>query len=430
MRRAAALLLVAAALAAQDLTPRAGPQQAPVALVGATVHPVSSPPIGNGFVLFAEGRIVAVGAEPPPFPAGTVVVDARGRHVYPGLFAPYTRLGLTEIGAVRATRDFDEVGEVTPEARTAVAVNPDSTLLPVARSNGVLTFAAFPSGGAIPGRPSVLSVEGWTWEEMAILDDAGVFVSWPLARRGPPRGRRERRKEDPDEEKRILERIEIVRRAFADARAYVRAREADPATPVDVRFEAMRGVLARERPVFLEADDYDQIVGAVEFAAGQDLRAVVVGGRDSHLCTDLLLRHDVAVIVDGVHAFPKRTDSDFDEVYRLPARLEAAGVRWCLASGEGASNERNLPYAAARAAAYGLPRDAALRAVTLGPATVFGLERELGSLEPGERATLLVADGDVLEVTTRVLRAFVDGREIDLSNKQTALAAKYREKYR
>jgi imidazolonepropionase-like amidohydrolase len=415
---------------AQDLTPRSRPQETPVALVGATVHPVSGPPVEGGFVLFDKGRIVAVGKEFPPFPAGTRVIQARGGHVYPGLFAPFTQLGLTEIGAVRATRDFDEVGEITPEARAAVAVNPDSTLLPVARSNGVLTFAAFPAGGALAGRPSVMSVEGWTWEEMAILGDAGLFVSWPVPRRAYARWWSEKPEEEAKEDERIRETVERVRRAFAEARAYLRARDAEEATPADVRLEAMRPALRKERPVFFRADDYDQIVTAVEFAAKEDLRAVVVGGRDAHLCADLLLRHDVAVIVDGVHDFPKRTDSDFDEVFRLPLRLEEAGVRWCLGSGESAWNERNLPYAAARAAAHGLPRDAALRAITLSPARIFGLDGELGSLDAGKRATLLVTDGDPLEVTTRVLLAFVDGRELDLSNKQTALAAKYREKYR
>ena len=198
---------------------------------------------------------------------------------------------------------------------------------------------------------------------------------------------------------------------------------------MDIRWEAMRGVLEGRQPVFFMANDYDQIVDAIAFAARHELKAVIVGGRDAYTCRDLLKRHDVSVILGGVHAMPKRTDSAFDEVYSLPARLEAAGVRWCLASGERTANERNLPYTAGRAVAYGLDRDAAVKSITLYAARVLGVGDRIGSLEKGKDATLFVCDGDPLEITTRVEMAFIDGRRIDLSNKQTKLAAKYRAKY-
>jgi imidazolonepropionase-like amidohydrolase len=421
------LLLFAAIAAAQDLTPHAPPQKEPIAIVHATVHPVSGPSLPDGYVLFEGGRIVEVGsAGGKAFAAGVRVVDARGRHVYPGFVAPHTNLGLTEIGAVRATRDDREVGDLTPEVRAAVAVNPDSTLIPVARANGVLAFAAFPRGGVVPGRASVMWTEGWTWEEMAVEADAGLVVAWPAPR--PPPAPFEERDEGKAEEE-IRRARDLLERAFTDARAYVAARAADPATPVDVRFEAMRGALAGERPVFLLADDYDQIAAALAFAERHGVKPVIVGGRDSWLLADRIKAQGAAVIVGSIHEFPKRSDSDFDEVYRLPARLEAAGVSWCLATGEWSSNERNLPYAAGRAVAYGLPRDAAIRAITLSAARILGVEARLGSLDAGKSATLIVTDGDPLEIPTQVKLAFVDGREVDLSSKQLRLYEKYRAKY-
>ena len=423
MRTAILVLALAPLLPAQDLTHKAPPQTEAIAIVNATVHPVSGPAIQNGYVLFEKGRITRVGQGDV---AAARKIDAKGKHVYPGLIASHTRLGLAEIGAVRAMRDFDEVGDITPEVRAAVAVNPDSALLPVTRSNGVLTFATYPSGGVIPGRASVMTMDGWTWEQMSVRADAGMVVNWPNPR---PRRGRARRADEDERQRNIQKRMETVREAFARARAYLAAKKADPDTPTDIRWEAMRGVLEGGLPVFFQADDYDQIVSAVHFAAEQRLNAVILGGRDTHLCVDLLKRHDVAVIIASLHAFPKRSDSDYDETYKLPAKLEKAGIRWCLASGERTANVRNLPYAAGRAVAYGLSREAALRCITLQAARVLGVAKELGSLEPGKRATLIVTNGDPLEVPTRIERAFIDGREIDLTNKQTKLAAKYRAKY-
>lgn len=426
--RTTLLLLALAALArAQDLTPKAAPQQWPVALVHATIHTVSGDTIENGWIHFARGRIVALGAGEKRWTRMDHVIDLKGKHVYPGFVSARTQLGLSEIGAVRASRDFDEAGALTPEVRAAVAVNPDSTLLPVTRSNGILTFATFPRGGAIPGRMSVMRMDGWTWEDMAIRADGGLVVGWPTERAG-----RRRRRVDPerDEADRARKTRAQIEQAFADARAYLAARAADPAVPVDLRWEGMRRELAGERPVFFLANEYDQILGALAFAEREHVKAVIVGGRDAHLCTDALRAEDAAVIVDSVHSFPKRADSDYDAVYRLPGKLEAAGVRWCLANGDMTANERNLPYTAARAVAYGLAPDAALRAITLYPARILGVGDKLGSIEEGKAATLIVTDGDPLQVTTNVERAWIDGREIDLSNKQTKLYRKYREKYR
>lgn len=420
--RLALLALLAAAAWGQDLTPRGRMQEGRLLLVGGTVHPVSGPAIEKGILAFEKGRIVEVGPM-RDIDGHDRVVDVSGKHLWPGLISACTQLGLTEIGAVRATRDFEETGSVTPEVRAVVAINPDSTLLPVARSNGVLLAGVFPGGaGAIPGRAGVIRLDGWTWEEMTVVADAGVVVNWPLAR--PIRTWWMEMSEEQQVEQ-MRQGLEAIRGAFQSAAAWRTARGADPATPVDLRWEA----LAATPRVFFQAQEYDQIVSAVAFAAERGLRAVIVGGRDAWMCAELLRRHEVPVIAQGTVTLPRRADSDYDEPYRLPARLEAAGLRWCLQSGEEAAHERNLPYSAAMAVAHGLAHDVAIRSITLDAARILGIDDRYGSLEVGKSATLIVTDGDPLEVPTRVERAWIDGREVDLSNKQTALAVRYREKY-
>lgn len=427
--------LAAAAIAhiasAQDLIPKAAPQSTPVAIVGASIHTVSSGTIERGYVLFEGGLIVEVGDGERAFTAITRVVNAEGLHVYPGLIGAVTQTGLTEFGAVAATRDTRETGTVTPEVFAMVAVNPDSTIIPVTRANGILTVGVFPDGGAIAGRAGVMRLDGWTWEDMAVREDAGLVVNWPFMRtvRAPWMDLSPR-----DQQARVREQVETITTAFDAAAAYATARAGDPALPVDIRWEAMQSVLpaagADQRPVFIHAQDFDQITAAVTWAVERGLKPVVIGGRDAPLCADLLLRHDVPVIVQGTHAMPKRDDSPYDDAFTLPARLEAAGITWCLASGEETPHERSLPYHAATAVAFGLSREAAIRSITLTAADILGVGDSLGSIDPGKSATLIVTDGDPLEITTETLHAFIDGREIDLMSKHKALDAKYREKYR
>lgn len=434
-------LLAITSARAQDLMPAPGPQEGGVMLVGGTVHTVSGAVIENGVVGFREGRITLV-AEASIMStilltADTQVIDVSGRNVYPGLFALNTRIGVTETDSVRATLDYNETGPFTPEVRAVVAINPDTTLVPVSRLNGVLLASVSPSGGRIPGRVGVIRLAGWTWEEMTVLDDAGLAVAWPGVRAGVGPWRSE---PESAEQERIRRDMDAVTRFFDAAAAYDRARAVDPMHPVDLRLGAMRPYLGSRatpalaegeaRPLLLGADDYDQIVSAVAFAAERGAKAVIVGGRDAPLCAELLKEHDVAVIVDGTHRFPKRADSAHDEAYTLPARLHAAGVRFAITGAERDGNVRNLPHEAGMAARYGLDPLEAVRAITLSPAEIMGVSAEYGSIETGKSATLIVTTGDVLEVTSNVEHAFIDGRRIDLRSKQTDLRDKFVEKYR
>jgi imidazolonepropionase-like amidohydrolase len=439
-----AAALIAASVHAQDLTPVSPPQTRTVILRGGTVHSVSAPAIENGAVVFAEGVIshVFTDAEVQNFLAttrwaepGPEVIEVKGKHVYPGLIAPYTTLGISDIVSLRPPTDVNEVGDLTPEAVPANAVNPDSWFLPVARAGGVLAAGVFPTGGTITGQVSVIRMHGWTNDELTVSASAGVVVSWPWMRTEPredEEGATPARREDPKP-------LAVLTETFAKAKAYDGERDAYADRAVDLRWEAMRplfdarpaeGVPDMRARVFVLANDADQINAAVAFCAERGLRCVIVGGRDAALAAALLKQHDVPVIVDGVHRLPKRTDTGYDAQFRLPATLRSLGIRFCIASGEEPANERNLPHVAGSAAAHGLDPEDAVRAITRWPAEILGVADRLGTLEPGKAATLLVADWTILEVRTRVERAWIDGRALDLSTKQTELLKKYEAKYR
>jgi len=439
-RAASALCLAAAFIgpacllaraSAQDLGVKAPAQAQPIAIVNARIHPVSGDAF-DGFIVFDRGTITQMGAGKADPGPGAEVIDGRGKHVYPGMIAAYTQLGLAEIESLRPSTDKNEAGGVTPEARAATAVNPDSWLLPVTRANGVLLAGTFPTGGQVPGRAGVIRLDGWTSEEMTVRHDAGLVVEWPLMRIV-----RAAWMDRPEEEqlRDLRVNLERVRDTFRVAAAYAAGKPAK----IDLRWDAMKTVFpaptdsARSgqlMPVFVLANDYDQIVAAIELKRQHGLAMVIVGGLEAPRCAQLLKDEGVPVVVTNVITPPRRDDSPYDENYTLPRRLAAAGVRFCIASGDETPHERNLPYAAAMAAAHGLDPALALRSVTLAAAEILGVADRYGSLEPGKSATLLITSGNPLEVTTVIDAAFIDGRRIDLSTKQSALAAKYRERYR
>ncbi len=428
----AGVLLLGSAAIAQDLTHKAPPQATTIVLTNATIHTIADREFSDGFVVIKDGKIDEIGTmqqfeSRPSTREALDIVDCAGLHIYPGLVSASSDIGLNEVGSVRATIDRSETGSVTPEVRAAVAVNPDSWHFPVARSNGVLTFGVRPSGGSIPGRMSVVSADGWTWEDMTVVGDAGLLINWPNVR---PSNAWWMNQSEEEQLRRSREAVQSIDDAFSGAEAYFATREADDTAAYSLRFEAMGPTLRGESPVYISAQELDQIRSAVTWATDRGFRPIIVGGRDAHLCTDFLKRHDVGVILTGTLRMPRRSDAAYDESFTLPAALEDAGVTWCLAGTGGSSNERNLPYHAAMAVAYGLDPDVALRSITLSAAELLGVGDRLGSLEPGKDATIIVTTGDPLEMATRVERAYIDGRAIDLSNKQTDLAEKYREKYR
>ncbi len=425
------LLFVVACAATANAGPEipGAPQRRPIALVGGTVHTVSGETLVGGTLVFDNGRITAVGKK-TSIPAGAEQIDVAGKHVYPGLLDAYTQLGLIEIGAVRATNDYHEAGQINPNVKAQVAVNPDSELIPVTRSNGVLLALTAPMGGLIAGRSAVLELDGWTWEDMTLRGDIGLHVSWPNMSPVTEWWMEQSAKQQMEARDKALENL---RQSFDDARAYWKSRTAPQSRqPVDARWEAMIPVLEGRLPLIVAADEAQQIQAAVAFAAAQQVKLILYGGYDAPYCADLLKQYDVPVIVAGTYRLPLRRGDDYDAPFTLPQRLRQAGIKFCIASGDrtNASNVRNLPYDAANAVAFGLSQDEALKAITLYPAQVLGVADRVGSLEPGKDATLFIADGDILETATHVEAAYIQGRAVDLSDRHKRLWQKYQEKYR
>ena len=428
---AAALIVlsVVANVRASDNIPAAR-QTKPIALKGATIHPVSGPEIPAGTIVFENGKITAIGAN-AAIPEGAEIVDVAGKHIYPGLINANTALGLTEIGAVRATVDVAEPGAINPNARSVTSINPDSELIPVARANGLLTGLTVPEGGLISGQSAVLRMDGWTPEEMTVRSPAAMHLRWPnLTIDRDPRSK----KPVAEQQKDIDKAHKQIRDAFGIARSYWQARK-NPTGDFksDLRWEALIPVFEGKLPLFVHAATLAQMEAALAWAKEAQLKIVLVGGNDAWRIAPQLKEMDVPVIVALSTALPPRRDDGYDSTFSNAAKLQQAGVRFCIATNgqdSGPAHDRNLPYEAAMASAFGLPKEEALKAVTLYPAQILGVGDQLGSLETGKTATLMVTNGDPLDLPTQVESAYIDGRKIDLSNRQTRLRDKYREKYK
>jgi imidazolonepropionase-like amidohydrolase len=401
------------------------PQDHPVALINVTIHPVHAPAIEKGTIVFDGGKIVGLGKD-AKIPDSAETIDFAGKHVYPGLFEALSDLGLVEINSVRATLDYDEAGQINPNVRAIVAVNPDSELIPVARANGVLLSLTAPSGNLMPGRSAIIQHDGWTWEQMSLKTDAALHIEWPR-----PLPARQASEED-ENRARPSDAIEQLHRALADARAYAAARGANPAFPRDARWESLQDVISGKLPVIVYADEIRLMNTAIGFAQQEKLKLILAGGYDAPLCADLLKKHDIPVIVAGVYRLPRRRGDAYDAAYALPAELHKLGIRYCISSQDrhGASGMRNLPYHAAAAVAYGLPADEALKSITLYPAQILGVADRVGTLEVGKDATLFVATGDPLATPTHVEAAWIQGRKVDLNSRHKRLYHKYEEKYK
>lgn len=428
-------LLAAAVAGMLSLSPNSGlthdqipgePQSRPIVILGATVHVIDGPAIENGSVLFEKGKITAVG-EVVAVPENAIEFDAKGRHVYPGLIESMSDIGLREISAVDATDDRTEYGSRNPNARSWIAVNPDSELIPVARSGGVLVAMTAPRGRWIRGQSAVIQLDGWTVEEMVLLAPAGLYVDWGSMH---PR--------DDDDQKRQEKREEKFAELDAlldEARRYGEARDKLPdENRSDLRLESLLPVIAGQRPLIVDADLQPEIESAVAYAQSQNLKLVISGGYDAARCVDLLKRYKVPVIIGSTYRLPLRRDDPYDSSYTLPERLRLAGVQFAIAgegagSPGGAANARNLPYHAGMSVAFGLPHTEALRAITLSAAEILGVDDRIGSITVGKDATLIISDGDILETESNVVRAYIQGRAVDLGSRHKTLYEKYKLKY-
>lgn len=429
--RVAALLVLAASPGAAQPVPSAVPPRAEaptIAIKGGRVVTVSGPVIENATVVVSGGKIAAVGRD-VAVPPGATVIDAAGRTVYPGLLDGLTTLGLTEIGSVPGSVDVAEVGDVNPHARAWTVVHAHSELIPVARANGVTNALAAPGGGLVSGQSAVIRLAGTTQDELTVKAPAAMHVAYPSGRPAFDISRlfeepelktfEERQKEKKKNQEKDLKRLATL---LADARALAAGRSAAAGGRVpdtDLGLEALAPVARGEVPVVIRADTEDDIRGAVRFAKENGLKLIVAGGLEAWRAVDALRSVDAAVLLN-VARVPRREADPYDAAYANPAALHGAGVRFAIVSDD-ASQVRNLPYEAAMARAYGLPAEAALRAITLSPAEIFGVADRLGSIDVGKSATLVVATGDIMDHRSQVTDVLIDGVPQSLETRHTRL---------
>ena len=396
-------------------------------LRGATVHTVSGETLSPGDVLVDGKKIVSV--SPTIDAKDARVIDLKGQHLYPGLIAANTTLGLVEISGVAATRDTAEVGQFTPDVQSWIAVNPDSELIPVARANGITHAQPVPSGGIVPGLSGVVALAGWTTEQMTVRKPVALHLTWPsmgLDTRAREEVRdRSNWKSLEDQAKDRRARMKDIDEFFSQAKAYAKARNGKGTVPA---WEAMLPLVRGEIPLMIRADDARQIRAAVKWADTNGFYAVIVGGQEAAEVAELLASKKVPVIYDSLFEFPGSDADSYDTQFKTPAVLHRAGVKVIFSEGGrfAASMVRNLPYAAAQAAAFGLPADEALKGITLYPAQILGVDERLGSIDAGKEASLFVSDGDILDVRSKVKQVWIAGQEVSLSTRHTRLYEKYR----
>ncbi len=432
------LLAIAAATAipqyGHDIAP-GPPQSQPILLTNADIHTVSGDAILGGSLLFEDGIITRI-ASRIEGPENAQIIDLQGKQVYPGLISANSTIGLVEINSVRATRDYQETGKANTNARAATAINPDSEIIPVTRANGVLTSHVLPQPGAklFGGTSAIVNLDGWTIEEMALEADAGVHIQWPGAPSEPGfRPHSDSPFNPVKAEERYLDRIRELETVFDDARAYMNAKEAsDEPIPMDLRWEALIPVLKGQLHVYANANKYREIMDAIQWSKDEGVELILIAGGDAWRAADAIKADDIAIIVNQVNSLPRRRWESYDTFFTNVLKLHQSGARFAIAFGGGgplSSNERNLPYEAAKAVGHGLPQEEALKAITLYPAQILGVDDRIGSLEEGKHATLIITDGNPLDIRTQILGAYIQGRKVDLSSRHTQLYEKYQKKY-
>ncbi len=429
MNKNITLIIVSALIFGSDQIP--APQQSyPILIQGGWVVTVSGEILENTDLLFEDGIITEIGKN-LKVNADTEVYDATGKYIYPGLISSGSVLGLQEIGAVRATRDYAETGSVNPNVRANVSFNPDSEIIPISRSNGILLALSVPRSGLISGQSSLMMLDGWTWEDATLKHPVGLHLFWPNMNIGTGNHIKKSVKNQKQER---LESLQKVDDLFKDARAYQKLKNSNSSSfNHDLKFEGMLPVLDGNIPLYVHANEVRQIESAIHWVKQQNLKMVLVGGKDSWRLIDLLKENEIPVIFTQVLSAPSRRFEDFDQSYKTPNILFDAGIQFCISNSESSfqmPHIRNLPYNAAKAVSYGLDAEEGLRSITLSAAEILGVDNQVGSLDVGKDATLFIADGDILDIRTQVIQAYIQGRKVDMSDRHKDLYSKYQEKYK
>src|ERR1700752_219554 len=427
-------LICACSVAAQQIgnpTTQDGvlPPRGVVAIRNAKIVTVSGPDIENGTVLIRDGKIEAVGATVNA-PSGARIIEGRGLYVYPGLIDAGTSMGLVEVpqggsGGV----DTSEVGDLNPNAKAIIAVNPHSAHIAVTRVEGIPNTLTAPTGGLISGQAALINLLGTSPKEMAVVPQIALVINYPrIGGGGGGFGGFQQQPLNLAETLAANERqVDQIRKMLRDAEAYGRSQDAyakDKSLPRpdrNVVLEPLVPYVRGEQPVIFRADREAEIRGALRFADEMKLKPIILGGDDAWKVVNLLKEKNVPVILTGIFSLPPREDDTYDSLYENAAKLQQAGVRFCISTGDAGPEVRNLAQYAGMAAAFGLSKADAVKAVTLYPAQILNVADRLGSIEAGKMANLVVTDGDLLEIRTHIRFLLIDGRPVVLSNRHTEL---------
>jgi len=390
---------------------------------------VSGPDIENGSVVIRDGRIEAVGAS-VNVPSGAQNIDGRGLSVYPGMIDVGTNMGLVEVPqGANGTVDTSEIGDFNPNSRAIIAVNPHSAHIAVTRVEGITNVLSAPTGGLISGQATFINLLGTTPREMAVVPSAALVINYPRlgAGGGGGFGGNQQQFNLSDALQQSERQLEQMRKLLRDAEAYGRTRDAYakdnslPRPDLNVVLEALVPYVRGQQPVIFRADREAEIKGAIKFAEEMKLKPIILGGDDAWKVASLLKEKDVPVIITGIFQLPNGEDDAYDILYENAAKLQQAGVRFCISTGDAGAEVRNLPLYAGMAAAYGLSKADALKSVTLYPAQIMNVADRLGSIDVGKMANLVVTDGDLLEIRTHIRYLFIDGRPVVLTSRHTEL---------
>ena len=402
----------------------AADQSEPIAITGAVIHIGNGMIVNDGIITFDRGLITAVGVAGGGINlVNHALIDVEGRHVYPGFVLPNSTLGLIEVNSVRATSDVLEEGDINASVRSAIAYNTDSEIIPANRFNGILTAQVAPQGGLISGSSTVFKLDGWNWEDAMLAEDVGLHLHWPSyvqRRRNSETGLFETVDNENYEGQ-----TQLLHSLFQDAQAY-------SGQLLNLNLLAMQPLFNGVTKLFIHADEAKQIISAIRFARSYGIQDIVlVGGADALSVKDFLLAQNVPVIYERIHELPQREWQDVDMPFKTPFLLHDAGIIVGIGGGPTSiDRQRNLPFFAGTAAAYGLNRETALAMITSVNAEILGVADRVGTLEVGKDATLFISEGDALDMrTSQVLGAYIQGRDIDLYGTQQQLYERFRVKY-
>ena len=406
----------------------ASKQTEPISIEGATAHLGNGEVIENSLIMFKQGKIIFVGSSNTKIGRIGRVINASGKHIYPGFIAANSTLGLVEVDAVKASSDVRETGIMNPHIRSIIAYNAESKVVESMRPNGVLMAQITPRGGTISGTSSVVQLDAWNWEDASIKNDDAIHIDWPSSFTSGRWWLGEDPALKPD--KNYLKKTQEITSFFKDAKQY----HSKDNLIKNLPFSSTKGLFVGSQKLFIHANGQREITDAITMAKDLEIEnLVLVNGHEAEKVSALLVKHNIPVILERPHRNPESEDHAYDYTYTIAKTLTDLGVLVGIGM-EGQMermNTRNLPFYAGTFAAHGLNREDAVKLITSNPAKILGIDDAVGTLEVGKDATLFISEGDALDMRGNILtEAFIQGRNISLESHQTKLWKRYSDKYK